>query len=132
MPCVMTWACLKTAGCTRSGRAQTGSWAWWPPTRSVSVASLTPNAAPLDVVYYKRPIEVQGIVRGTPVENGIDAWYVVGPGQYVSAAYVDPLVLHTPPQTFGGHWIDVNLSQFYATAYSGDDARVRGGHRCRA
>jgi lipoprotein-anchoring transpeptidase ErfK/SrfK len=77
------------------------------------------SAEPVDVIYFKRPIEIQGIVRGSVVEGHIDAWYVVGPGRYVSAAYVDPLVLRTPPQTYGGHWVDVNLTQFYATAYDG-------------
>jgi hypothetical protein len=76
-------------------------------------------AEPFDIVYFKRPLRIQGIVRGSAVEGGVDAWYVIGQGQYVSAAYVDPLVLNAPPQTYGGHWVDVNLSQFYATAYNG-------------
>lgn len=70
------------------------------------------------VLYNKRPVEVHGIVRGAEVE-GTDAWYVVGENQYISAAYIAPLVLQTPPQTFSGHWVDVSLSQFYAVAYNG-------------
>jgi hypothetical protein len=76
----------------------------------------------VDVLYHKRPVAVHGIVRGEVVE-GTDAWYVVGDGRYVSAAYVDPLVLRTPPQYFSGHWVDVNLTQFYAVAYDGTTPR---------
>lgn len=100
-------------------RRTAGTWTAYVSTDAVGIRSAPDSAAPtLAVRYYKRPIEVQGLVRGA-VEDGTDAWYVVGPGQYVSARYVDPLVLPTPPQTFSGHWVDVNLSRFYAVAYNG-------------
>jgi hypothetical protein len=100
-------------------RPNAGRWMGFVSTDALGVRAEPATAAPsVDVIYNRRPIEIRGIVRGTEVE-GTDAWYVVGDNQYVSAAYVDPLVLPAPPQTFGGHWVDVNLSQFYAVAYDG-------------
>jgi len=79
----------------------------------------SPDAPEVDDLYYHRPVVLTGLVKGDP-QDGIDAWYVVGPGEYISAHDVDPLVVTTPPQTFDGHWIDVNLSDFWAVAYDGD------------
>ncbi|MEX1157690.1 MAG: L,D-transpeptidase [Thermomicrobiales bacterium] len=100
-------------------RPHAGRWMGYVSTDALGIRSEPATAAPsVDVIYNRRPVEVRGIVRGTEVE-GVDAWYIVGDNQYVSAAYIAPLVLATPPQTFGGHWVDVNLSQFYAVAYDG-------------
>ena len=71
-----------------------------------------------DIIYNRRPVIVRGVVRGEERE-GVDAWYKLGDGRYVPAVYFDPLVLDKPDQYFSGHWMDVNLTQFYATAYDG-------------
>lgn len=103
----------------RAFRPNAGRWMGFVSTDALGIRSEPVTSAPsVDVIYNRRPIEIRGIVRGMEVE-GVDAWYVVGDNQYVSAAYIDPLVLRTPPQTFGGNWVDVNLSQFYAVAYNG-------------
>lgn len=100
-------------------RPHAGRWMGFVSTDALGIRSAPATSAPsVDVIYNRRPIEIRGIVRGTEVD-GVDAWYVVGDDQYVSAAYIDPLILRTPPQTFDGHWTDVNLSQFYAVAYDG-------------
>lgn len=76
------------------------------------------NSEAIDMVYSRRPLKIERMVRGTP-EKGNDAWYELSTGGYVPAVYVDPLVVPTPPQTHSGHWVDVNLSEFYAIAYDG-------------
>jgi hypothetical protein len=96
-----------------------GGWTGFVSTDAVSVRSAPdPSAAANDVYYHLRPVVVTGLVRGQP-QDGVDAWYVVGPGAYINAQFVDPLVLDAPDLTFDGHWIDINLSQFWATAYDG-------------
>ena len=96
-----------------------GGWTGFVSTDAVSVRSAPdPSAAASDVYYHRRPVVVTGLVRGQP-QDGNDAWYVLGPGEYINAQFVDPLVLDPPGTTFDGHWIDVNLSQFWATAYDG-------------
>ncbi|HET9015631.1 MAG TPA: L,D-transpeptidase family protein [Thermomicrobiaceae bacterium] len=76
------------------------------------------NAPVVGTTYARHPIMIDGVVQGDAV-GGIPVWYEVGQGQYVAAAYVSPFVPSPPPQTFSGHWVDVNLSQFYAVAYDG-------------
>lgn len=76
------------------------------------------DAEVVDVVYHRRPLTLKRMVRGAE-EKGSDAWYELADGGYVPAVYVDPLVVPTPPETFGGTWVDVNLSEFYAIAYEG-------------
>lgn len=98
-----------------------GTGIWWGKvsTDAVSVRTAPRNDAPaMDVVYNRRPIAIHAIVKGD-VRDGTDAWYMVDNYGYVPAVYVAPLILAAPPQTFGGHWVDVNLSQFYAVAYNG-------------
>lgn len=98
-----------------------GAGIWWGKisTDAVSVRTAPRNDAPaMDVVYNRRPIAIHAIVKGD-VREGTDAWYMTDNYGYVPAVYVSPLVLAPPPQTFGGHWVDVNLSQFYAVAYNG-------------
>ncbi len=46
-------------------------------------SSPDPNGGYVDDLYYRRPVTITGIVKGVP-QDGIDAWYVVGPGEYVS------------------------------------------------
>ncbi len=100
-------------------RPNAGRWMGFVSTDALGVRTAPATESPsVDVIYNRRPVEIRGIVRGTEVE-GTDAWYVVGDNQYVSAAYIDPLVLPAPQQTFSGHWVDVNLSRFYAVAYDG-------------
>ena len=98
-----------------------GTGIWWGKvsTDAVSVRSAPRNDAPaMDVAYSRHPIVIYAIVKGD-VREGTDAWYLTDNYGYVPAVYVAPLVLNPPPQTFGGHWVDVNLSQFYAVAYNG-------------
>lgn len=70
----------------------------------------------IDTVFNKRPLKLERMVRGAP-EKGIDAWYQLAGGGYVPAVYVDPFIVPAPPETFAGHWVDVNLTRFYAIAY---------------
>jgi hypothetical protein len=41
----------------------------------------------------------------------------IGDGRFVTAAYVEPFVAPEIEQGYEGHWIDVNLTGFYAIAY---------------
>jgi len=98
-----------------------GTGMWWArvSTDAVSIRTAPRADAPsMDVVYNRRPIAIHAVVKGD-VREGSDAWYLTDNYGYVPAVYVSPLVLNTPPQTFSGHWVDVNLSQFYAVAYNG-------------
>jgi len=91
----------------------------------VTAASLNVRSAPrldaevVDTTYAGHTLVIREEVKGDDVE-GNTAWYRVGDNRYVSAAYVEPFVADAPPQTFEGHWVDVNLSTFYAVAYDGD------------
>jgi hypothetical protein len=73
----------------------------------------------LDVVYNRRPLQLTKLVRGEEIK-GVSGWYEVETGGYVPAVYVDPLIVPAPPITYAGTWVDVNLSEFYAVAYSWD------------
>lgn len=73
----------------------------------------------VDVVYHRRPLQLTGLVAGEKVK-GVGGWYALESGGYVPAVYVDPLVVPKPPEVYGGSWIDVNLTEFWAVAYSGD------------
>lgn len=76
------------------------------------------DAEIIDVTYSRHPVVITGITTGIEIE-GLDAWYRLSSGGYVPATYIDPLIVPEPPQTYGGHWVDVNLSHFYAVAYNG-------------
>src|SRR5690606_25326754 len=76
------------------------------------------DAPTVGTTYYRHPVAIRAIVEGDPVD-GIPAWYQIGDGRYVAAAWVRPLVPAAPPQIYGGRWVDVNLSSFYAVAYEG-------------
>lgn len=87
---------------------------------SLSIRSAPQLSAPVvSTTYHRHPITIQGMVTGDAVD-GVTVWYKVGDNQYLSAAWVEPFVPSTPPQTYGGQWIDVSLSDFYAIAYDGD------------
>lgn len=77
------------------------------------------NAPVVGTTYQRHPITVYDQVRGDAVE-GNPYWYRVGTDRYVTAAMVDPLVIKTPTATFEGHWVDIDLSNFYAVAYDGN------------
>src|SRR5690606_32521763 len=98
---------LFDAGLEDAFRPHAGSWMGRISTDGVAVRSEPDMDAERGrVLFNKRPVEVNGIVRGAEVE-GTDAWYVVGQNEYISAAYIAPLVLQAPPQVFSGHWVDV-------------------------
>jgi hypothetical protein len=69
--------------------------------------------------YHRHLVTILDRVTGDPLV-GVSLWYRIGPERYVSAADIEPFVPPVPPETYDGHWVDVNLSQFYAVAYDGD------------
>ncbi|MDI3341547.1 MAG: L,D-transpeptidase family protein [Sphaerobacter sp.] len=76
------------------------------------------NAPVVGTTYRRHPVIIRGIVEGDPVD-GVPVWYQIGDGRYLAAVWVRPLVPTAPPRTYGGKWVDVNLSTFYAVAYEG-------------
>lgn len=76
------------------------------------------NAPIVGQAYAKHPITVYGKVAGDGV-NGDSDWFRVGTNQYVSASMVTPFVPAKPAETHAGHWVDIDLSSFYAVAYDG-------------
>jgi len=74
------------------------------------------NAPVVGQTYARHPVMIQGVVDGDSVD-GVPVWYQIGAGQYLAATWVTPFVAPAPPQTFTGHWVDVNLSRFVAVAY---------------
>ncbi|HET9016820.1 MAG TPA: L,D-transpeptidase family protein [Thermomicrobiaceae bacterium] len=90
----------------------------------VTVPILNVRAAPrlsspvLSEVFGNHPLPVYEQVTGDRVD-GNPSWYRVAPAGYVAAALVAPLIPPTPPRTFSGHWVDVDLTRFYAIAYNG-------------
>ncbi len=82
-------------------------------------AEPTTESQALDAVFHRRPLQLSRLVTG-PSEKGVSGWYELSSGGYVPAVYVDPLIVPTPPQTYAGTWVDVNLTAFYAVAYSWD------------
>jgi len=89
----------------------------------VEATELNIRAAPsldapvLTTTFARHTVSVYELV--TNADDG-GRWYRIGEGRYVSAEYVAPFVAPSPPETFDGHWVDVNLSSFYAIAYDGD------------
>ncbi|MGE3843896.1 MAG: L,D-transpeptidase family protein [Vicinamibacterales bacterium] len=75
------------------------------------------NAAIVTTTYERHTVTVYELVASP--DDG-DLWYRVGAGRYLSAWYVEPFVAPPPKETYAGHWVDVNLSAFYAIAYDGD------------
>lgn len=77
------------------------------------------DAQVVGATYARHPVPVFEQVLGDPV-NGNSAWYRIGEERYVSAAMVEPLIPEKPVAAHEGHWVDINLSTYYATAYDGD------------
>ncbi len=113
------WGLFDPAWGDALANGPSGRWAF------VEVDVLNVRAQPdtsseaIDVVYSHRPIRLTGLVAGESIK-GVSGWYSLEGGGYVPAVYVDPLVVPTPPATYAGAWIDVNLSEFWAIAYSWD------------
>ena len=90
----------------------------------VSSGSLNIRSAPslsasiVGVTYYKHPVTIFETVQGDAVD-GNTTWFRIGDGQFVSSTLVEPFVYDTPKTTYDGHWLDINLTQFYAVAYDG-------------
>lgn len=98
-------------------RTHSGGWMGFVSTDAVGLRLEPKVDAPRDGVIYNRfPMTIHKLVRGEEVD-GIDLWYQLEDGTYISAAYVDPLVAPEPPATYGGTWVDVNLTHFWAIAY---------------
>jgi hypothetical protein len=70
-------------------------------------------------VYSGHLVVVYQVETGATVA-GSGLWYMIGPDEYVSAAFVSPFVAPEPTAVYGGNWLDVNLSLGYAIAWSGD------------
>jgi hypothetical protein len=51
-----------------------------------------------------------------------DRWFQIADDRFVSALWVRPYVPTEPPTTYQGHWVDINLTDFYAVGYEGDRA----------
>lgn len=77
----------------------------------------TADASILTTTFARHTVTVYDVVTN-PDDGGL--WYRIGDGRYVSAAFVAPFAAPPPDETFAGHWVDVNLSSFYAIAYDGD------------
>ncbi len=77
----------------------------------------TTDAPILATTFARHTVTVYEMVTN-PDDGG--RWYRVGDGRYVSADYVAPFAAPPPDETFSGHWVDINLSSFYAIAYDGD------------
>lgn len=76
------------------------------------------NASIVGQAYAKHPITIYAKVTGDSV-NGDSNWFRVGTNQYVSASMVTPFEPAKPAETHTGHWVDIDLSSFYAVAYDG-------------
>jgi lipoprotein-anchoring transpeptidase ErfK/SrfK len=82
-------------------------------------AAPTTIAARTSYTYARHIVHVTGLAIGEPVA-GNDQWYQVSPsGAYIPAAAVGTFTPPSPPVTWQGRWIDVNLSRLYITAYEG-------------
>jgi hypothetical protein len=77
-------------------------------------------AARVDFAYARHIVHVVGVAAGEPIA-GDARWYQLAAGDvYLPAAHVAPFTPPPPPRTWPGRWIDVNLTDFYATGYEGD------------
>lgn len=82
----------------------------------------TTNAPIVGTLTTGDPITVEAWVHGQMVTGVNDTWAEIAPGEYVySSELIKPEPSSPPPapQTFSGHWIDVNLTQQIITAYDG-------------
>jgi hypothetical protein len=69
--------------------------------------------------YNRHPMILQGMVAGDEIGD-IPAWYKLGENRYIAAAWMAPFIAPTPPRTYSGRWVDVNLTHFYAVGYEGN------------
>ncbi len=74
------------------------------------------NASIVTTTFERHTVTVYELVASP--DDG-DLWYRVGAGRYLSAWYVEPFAAPPPKETYAGHWVDVNLTEFYAIAYDG-------------
>lgn len=77
------------------------------------------DADVVDSTYSRHPHVLHGLVAGDTIGE-IPAWYDLGDGRYIAAAWMAPFIAPDPPKTYPGRWIDVNLSSFYAIGYDGN------------
>lgn len=77
------------------------------------------DAPSVGATYKMHPVTIYEAVVGDAVE-GLPVWYRIGEGQYIAATYAEPFIATAPKSSYEGHWVDINLSTFYATAYDGD------------
>lgn len=77
------------------------------------------DAPAVDSMFEKHLVTVYETVSGDEVDGETD-WYRIGDGQYLTAAFVDPFEPREPGQTHEGNWVDVDLTNHYAVAYTGD------------
>jgi hypothetical protein len=97
-----------------------GAWIGVVTSDSLNIRAEPSLAAPIvDVTWRRHLVQVYERVEGDDV-IGETTWYRVGPGRYASAAFIEPFVPTTPRASYAGHWVDVNLSTFYAVAYDGN------------
>jgi len=69
-----------------------------------------------------QPVDVVAWVQGERVDGVVNTWAELAPGEYVYGNMLGEDKPSSPPaapQTFSGHWIDVNLTQQIITAYNG-------------
>jgi lipoprotein-anchoring transpeptidase ErfK/SrfK len=96
----------------------------------VTVSSLNVRSSPsigssvVGTLYNRHTAVLHGLVAGDEVGD-VPAWYKIGENRYIAAAYVAPFIAPSPPKTYSGRWVDVNLSQFYLVAYQ-DNIPVYG------
>jgi hypothetical protein len=82
------------------------------------------NSEVIGTLYRGHTRVLHGLVAGDEVGD-IPAWYRIGENLFIAAAYVAPFIAPTPPKTYPGRWVDVNLSHFYAVGYQ-DNIPVYG------
>lgn len=76
----------------------------------------SPDAPVVDTTYARHLVTAYDTAWD---EASQSLWYRIGDGRYVAADYVEPFIPPTPPETYDGQWVDVNLTDFYAVAYDG-------------
>lgn len=108
------------AGWDHAMRLQDGSYVGAVTSASLNIRSgPTLNATVVGTTYAKHPVTIFEPVSGDDV-GGNKTWYRIGDNQFVTSAFVEPLSEPAPPATYDGHWLDINLSTFYAIAYDGN------------
>ena len=107
------------AGWDQAMRLEDGSYVGVATSGSLNIRSAPKiDASIVDTTYAQHPVTIFEPVAGDAVD-GNTTWYRVGDNEYVTSAYVEPFTEPAPPATYDGHWLDINLSTFYAVAYDG-------------